>query len=242
MRVASGGLRSTISSYMVVVLVGSCLFVAITPASARPPFDCVFAVKHNVEGTDAAQLGNHQGILTSMAFFDGNNDCFRVSSIGVVNGTGQVELGWVLGWHPNAGNLYTGPGACADSDYFAHPQVFDVWIPIGGGYHCRNLGLETTGYHNVKLYDNNGDTVWSFAEGGSILDSANVNFDRGDAATNGERHNGSDTAKAHFKALQKQVAGQTTWFDFTTSQQYFDDDPAFHWHRDSDTETEVLPD
>jgi hypothetical protein len=179
-----------------------------------------------------------------MAFFDGNNDCDRVSSEGVINGTGYVELGWSLGFIPgqSANNKYSGPGACDDSDYFANPQVFETWTPIGGGYHCRHLGQETTGFHNVKAYDNNEDGTWSMAEGGSILDTVNVNFHDGDIFTNGERHNSSDSAKAHFKDLQKQIAGQTTWFDFCCSQQSGDSDPAFHWHKDSETETWVLPD
>jgi hypothetical protein len=223
-----------------VILAGWSILLSAPASSAQPPSTCI-DFRDNVEGTDASQQGNHQGIFTTMAFFGGSNDCIRVSSIAVRNGTGEVELGWVLGYHPSNNNPYSGPGACA-GQYFANPQVFEVWTPIGGGYHCRNLGQESTGLHNVKLYDNNSDTVWSMAEGGSILDAVNVNFDHGLAVTNGERHNSSDTSRAHFTDLQKQISGDTTWYPFTISVEEYDSDSSFHWHKDSQTETWVLPD
>jgi hypothetical protein len=187
----------------------------------------------------------YAGIKASVLFPDGSDDCDRVSSVGAINGDGEVEIGWTLGWLPRDGNVYTGSGACNDI-YFVAPQVFEVWVPIGGDYHCRMFGSDTHGsntFHTVSTANNAGGGDWQTNEGGMGLDHVIVNFNSGIILTNAERHNLSiDTAKAHFKSLKKKVAGDTTWFDFCCSVKFADTDSDFHWVRDSATETEVLHD
>jgi hypothetical protein len=246
--VAGSNLSAFLRTYLSFLLLG--VVVASGPsASANPPFSCINYV-HNKQGTDAAQQGNHQGIKSSIAVFAPSNDCERVSSIAVIlDGPGLsigiVEIGWVNGWLPADDNAYSGSGACNDS-HFDHPRVFITWNPVGGSYHCRFFDPVDTGFSTFSVFDSNGDGTWKFGFGGSIIDSHAANGDRGDAVTNGERHNNSDTAKAHFKDLQKQVSGLgSNWYDFSTSQHYpvasIWEDPDFHWLKDSETETEVLP-
>jgi hypothetical protein len=123
-----------------------------------------------------------------------------------------------------------------------------VWQPIGGNYHCKVLGTDTHGtntFHTVSVSDANLDTVWKAGEGGATLDTMNVNFSRGTVLTNGERHslsNPSDSARAIFKSLQKQVAGNgSTWFNFSASAPYCDTDPGYIWQKvGSEIHTEVV--
>ncbi len=231
-----GSILPFVSTLSVALLIG--IAFPLTASATAPCYNTIT----NVEGSDSAQDGNHQGIQTSMHIGSYSGDCIRVSSIGVVNGDGQVEMGYLLGYHPSNGNVYTGGGACVDSDYFSTPEIFVVWIPIGGSYHCKNLKSESESqFQTFSTSDANQDTRWQVSEGGSQLFVVNMNFDRGTALTNGERHNlTTDIAQAHFTSLKKQVSGNgSTWFDFTSSYKYFDNDPDFKWVFDSNTNTEV---
>jgi hypothetical protein len=225
-------------------LLGGLLVAAKAPPAyaTSPPTSCP-AFKHNVEGSNSAQDGNHIGIKTSLWYGHPSSDCIRVSSMGEVNGDGSVEFGWFLGWDKSAGNLYTGPGACQNNVYYGrYPELFLVWEPIGGGYHCQNIvAIGTDQYLSTWIHDTNMNTVWDAdtSVGGQVA-SANVNFSRGTAVTNGERHNNNDSAYSDFKSLQFQLAGNgSTWYDFNSSYKYADDDPDYHWVKDSDTHTEV---
>lgn len=218
-------------------------------AAANPAKGCVNNPV-NVEGSDGGQSGNQVGIKASVWFGTWNSqnnggDCMRVSSIAVLaegGGFGVVEWGWVLGYLPKAGNVLTGPDAC-DGDYFNSPESFVVWVPIGGAYHCRHLFANAGGmFFPLSLKDTNLDTTFHAYKSGTDVATMNVNFDRGNVLTNGERHNlNIDTAFSEFEGLQKQVAGLSTWGDFCCSYKFVDDDPGFYWNKITDTHTKVSP-
>jgi hypothetical protein len=233
-----------VSSYLAVLLTGMMLGVGAPNAAADPPASCVNHL-WNTGGTDAGAAGNQQGIKSDMAIFAFASDCDRVSSLFVQSpGGGSAEVGWVNGWTKNGGNAYTGTGAC-DGQYWTHPHLFITWVPEGGSYHCRVFGSVDVGFGVFSTADSNSDGTWQFSQGGSIVDSHAMNFDRGYVITNGERHNQTiDTAKAHFKDLQKQVASNgNTWFDFCCSENFPPDptfnDPDFHWEKEPGTQTET---
>lgn len=186
------------------------------------------------------------GVKANVLFGTAGNDCIRVSSVAVNNGTdGSVEIGWFLGWDTSNHNQYTGSDACTDGVYYSTLEVFEVWTPIGGGYHCRNLTFDTAGaFHFVNIANPDVNNSWEFTEAGHTYDTRSVNFSRGSVRTNGERHDRTDdVATSHFKALQKQVAGNgSTWFDSSSSFAVTPDtDPDYKWKLDSQTETEVVP-
>lgn len=176
-----------------------------------------------------------------MWFGHPDNDCARVSTIGVINNTGYVEFGWSLGWN-SGGGAYSGSDAC-DSSYVGDlPQLFLVWQLIGGQYHCKLLiQIGTDQSVTLWIHDQNLDSVWGVEYAGSgQIGSANVNFDRGIAITNGERHSTTDSMHAEFRSLQVQLAGNgATWYDFNGSYQWLDNDASFHWVKHSNTYTEV---
>lgn len=102
----------------------------------------------------------------------------RVSSIAVLRGSGVVEWGWVLGYLPSNGNLYTGSDAC-DGDYFTLPYSFVVWVPIGGGYHCRELTVSAgDNFFPLSLKDTDLDSIWHVYKLGTEYATVNVNFSR----------------------------------------------------------------
>ncbi len=240
---------SFIAGFGVLALLGVLVLEPVT-AAASPPLSCV-NTKVNVEGTNTGEPENtHTGIKANVHFATSNGDCFRVSSIGLVNSDGTVEVGWALGWIPYNGNVYTGSGACNDH-YFTDPEVFEVWEPIGGDYHCRELKSEVGGlnkFYVMSISDPEQDTIWKVTEGGANLDlvNVNVNFSEGDVRTNGERHNLTiDTSKAEFKSLYERINSLgTLWIGFCCSDQAHpgDNDPAFHWQMDAADHTEVVHD
>jgi Rieske Fe-S protein len=232
--------------------------IAAQPALAHPAKGCYlpgspYSGHWNTEGTDAAQRGNHTGIKSNVHFGQyggrsGTGDCIRVSSIGVLGSSGAfVEFGWFLGWDTSSNNQYTGSGACVDGQYFGgEPELFVAWAPTNGGYHCKKLFSDGDNvFHYLRISDNDQDTVFKYFEASTQLGTLNVNFTRGDAYTNSERHNAQDdTATAHFKALQETIAGQSTLYDFSNSVEInvpaSADDPDFHWQKNSDVETQVV--
>jgi hypothetical protein len=240
----SRGSSGVFISSLAAILLFCELFLLPGVAQAHPTVDCINHL-WNTEGKDNDHLGFHTGIKSLMAFYDGSNDCLRVSSVAVVSaGGGSVEFGWFLGWDTN-GNAYSGSGACQQA-YFSSPELFEVWAPDGGAYHCKRLGQETSQNHYVSVYDTDQNSIWAVGEGGSQLDNImNVNFFEGVGITNGERHNSSDTARAHFQDLQKTWVGHENWSSFccSTTANFGTDDPGFHWTQGiDDTETYVVPD
>lgn len=231
---------------LAVWLITSLIFAA--PTEAHPAFGCIVTIR-NVEGSTLPFLigddPDQTGIYSLMHFGYQSGDCIRVSSEGIVRGaTGVVEFGWVLGWHPNDGNLYTGPGYCNDR-YYTDPELFIVWQPQGGGYHCRDLQSVPTDANGA---DYGGSVYWSGSNydfdsyfRGNYQTAVSVNFKYGSAVTNGERHNlNIDSAYSHFQNLQKRILSNPgAWRDFTFSFCYVDNDPDFDWYGISANETKV---
>jgi hypothetical protein len=188
----------------------------------------------NVEVSQGTHQGQHQGLKAEVWFGSYNDDCNRITSINVLSssGNGFVEFGWVLGYSSCDDNLYT------------TPRTFTWWKQDGGSSNCRVLTAATADlYHNLSIADGDSDTTWLAKKNGSLYDTINVNFDRGDVATNGERDCTCDTAYAHFKELEFQkVATGATWLAWNDPYLFFDSDDNFHWVKDSDTEHEVVHD
>jgi hypothetical protein len=218
-------------------------------AAAHPVKGCV-NTEVNVEGAEGGMSDAQDGIKGDVWFGTWNSqnnggDCMRVSSIAVLasgGGYGVVEWGWVLGFHPKFGNVYTGSDAC-DGGYFTGPESFVVWVPVGGAYHCRDLFASAgDNFFPLSLKDTNTDTVFNAYKSGTLVATMDVNFSIGNVVTNGERHNlNIDTAFSEFKNLQKQVGGLSTWSDFCCSYRWRDDDPGFYWNKITDTHTKVSP-
>lgn len=205
------------------------LGASVLRASASPPESCI-SPKKNVEATQHTQGGNHQGVKADTWFASANNDCDRVTSLAVFNGSGLVEWGWTLGWMP---------GACGDV-YVTSPTTFYTWQPIGGSFHCARVAGNGQGtFFTLMLKDENSDTTWSVSKDGTQVGTLNVNFDRGTLLTNAERHSTGDSAFAHFKNLKFQVAGSSTFNDFSALQLYCDTDDAYEFSKTSNTEHKV---
>lgn len=223
------------------VWAGSVLIIAPTATAVQPPSTCVVQTTQ-VEGTDFSGLvgvpPEHEGIASSMFVGTANNDCIRVSSEGVLHGPdGVVEWGWVLGYHPNGGNVYAGPGYC-NNRYYTTPELFIVWVPVGGGYHCKDVAAATPGTHILDTYSTS-TTVWANTYDGPDRADLTVNFYYGTAVTNGERHNPSDSAAADFQNLKKRTTDDTSWQPFEFSGCYLDDDSSYDWYFYSNTHTHV---
>jgi hypothetical protein len=111
--------------------------------------------------------------------------------------------------------------------YQSSPTQFLVFRPINGAANCQVYSsIPRSAFRVFSLKDDDSDTVWTFGSGGTNVGTVDLNFDRGNLRTNGERHSGSDSAYADFMALQFQVAGSTTWFNFSAIKQSVDNDPA----------------
>ncbi|MFN2544362.1 MAG: hypothetical protein ABR600_07305 [Actinomycetota bacterium] len=232
-----------------------------------PPFSCTgdYAKPLNSVGKDTGQIGNQTGIKANTLFgvWDsagtGTADCIRVSSVNVVDISGDswVELGWFLGWDTRS--AYNGAFKCDDGPYYTTPQTFVTWRIPGGAYMCKLDRSAATRNSNpcpddgskqcptfrfLRVEDSDLDTIFHYYQSGIDLGTVNQAFSRGKDWTNGERHAPYDTASAHFKALQKNVAGDgSQLYDFCCSVvATASDDPGFHWQKvgGSDTETEVL--
>lgn len=238
------------------LLVGAwlaCMTLFAPTAAAYPAENCIQTIT-NVQGSnwDDGLVGappQETGIYSHMYFAYQSGDCVRVSSEGVISpsGAGQVEWGWVLGWHPKGPNVYTGPGYCNDR-YYTNPEVFQVWTPIGGGYHCRDIRSVSTSpggtdYSMSVYYEGIVNGSYSFATwlAGNKYDSIAVNFHYGYALTNGERHNLTiDSATTHFLTLEDQTLTHPAWQSFEWSYQFNDNDPGWDWYSYSEDHTVVF--
>jgi hypothetical protein len=203
-----------------------------SPALAIPGPNCE-NVNYNVEVTQGTQAGNHQGIKADVWFGAYNNDCNRITSIAVVTpgGNGYVEWGWVLGY------------SSCNGQYYTNPRTYTWWKPTNGASACAVWGSASQStYYSLSLADANSDTVWLVKRDGSTVGTINVNFDRGNQVTNGERDCTCDSAWAHFKSLMWQVAGQSSWTNWTDPTFLYDNDPDYHWFFMSNTEHEIVHD
>jgi hypothetical protein len=200
--------------------------VSTTPANAVPPQNCANTAR-NVEVTQGTQAGNHQGVRGDMWFRTSTNDCARVSSYAVLSSTGDglVEWGWYLGWY-----------TVCSSTYASSPRLFTVSIPNNGAFDCNTHGsLAGSAYYKLSIADGNSDTIWLAKRDGNTVTSLNVNFDKGDLVTNGERDCTCDSAFSEFKQLEFQVTGTSTWYNWSDPTGYSDNDPDYHWHYQSNT-------
>jgi hypothetical protein len=167
-------------------------------------------------------------------------DCNRVSSMGLESdgGDGFVEFGW----EQKGGNVYTGPNACADGNYFGSAHLFVAWQPDGGGYHCKELliGLTADTYPNFSCKNPNLNFIFHCIEAGTDYYDPTVNFNRGVIFTNGERHNRTyDSAHARFEDMKFQLAGTTTWYATQAPYAGADTDPDYNWYKIANNDTKV---
>ena len=178
----------------------------------------------SVQATQATQVGNHAGVSSDLWVGEYSNDCSRVSSLAVqVPGTGGIiEWGWVLGylWARDVN------GWCADTYYHSVPTRFAVWRPINGSKHCsREGGIGQEVFRTFALKDGDSNAIWKYTYEGSLIGSVSLNFDRGRLLTNSERHREADSAYADFDRLRFQIAGNSTFFDFSQLREVEDSDP-----------------
>lgn len=233
---------AAMSGFALVLLMSG--FVVLPQAfAAQPPLSCD-GWRHNVEGEQYDPNKNDQtGIFSDLRFAPGNDDCIRVSSIAVIRGNeGVVEWGWGLGWAPNYGNVYKGPGAC-NNQYFTDPELFVTWVPEGGANHCQNIlrvSTPSADFHTMSVLDGDGDTTFGAWYEGSQKASVDVNFSSGVIVTNGELHNSSDSAYSHFEDLRyRTVNNRGSWTSFTLSECHMDNAGDWYWVANSNTDTEV---
>ncbi len=211
------------------------LFVATlipTVAYATQPGAGCQTVAYNVEANlGGANEGKHKGIKSNVWFGNGNDDCNRVSSIAALKSNGVVEYGWVLGY------------SNCDGQYYTQPRTFTLWKPTNGASNCNVLGPGPSGdWVNLAISDENENDAWVAERDGSYVTGMIVDFHKATIVINGERDCTCDTAKAEFKDLKKQTAGDSGWSDWQDPNHYFDNDPDFHSHIISDTRIEVVHD
>jgi hypothetical protein len=226
-------------------VVGVFLLATLTaapPAMAHPSESCATGVyKHDIEGNDpdqdGYQIGMRGNVHVAAPKSDGS-DCMRVSSIAMADSDGSVEIGWVIGWLPSANNVYTGTDAC-DDQYNASPELFVVWQPIGGGYHCRQLAyISQSTDKQMTVADSNGNTIFNYWYDGFNYGSANVNFSDSRDLTNSERHASTDGMYADFNNLQNQLYNEG-FQSYAQSALFYSNDSDHVWVKDSADHTEV---
>lgn len=209
----------------VVTLIPAVAYASQPGANCR---DAEYNVEANLGGSNE---GTHKGIKSNVWFANGNDDCNRVSSIAGVKSNGFVEYGWVLG--------YSG----CDGQYYTQPRTFTWWKPTNGASNCNVLGPASGGqWVNLAISDENENDAWVAERDGSYVTGMIVDFHKSTILTNGERDCTCNTAKAEFKDLKKQTAGDSGWSDWQDPDPYVDNDPDFHLNIISDTRNEVVHD
>ncbi len=215
-----------------VVIASSLIPLAAGPAAATPPSSCR-AFKDNVEAHQGTVLGSHIGLRSDVWLGTSANDCARISSLTDTSSSGFVEFGWLLGWDQ------CGP----TNDYHVAPLGFIAWQPNAGGYHCAEVATWSGGqFSTLSLKDENSNTIWGAYRDMSLTATMDVNFDRGTANTNGERHASGDSAWSHFKSLDWMPAGTTTWNQFSVLESGPDTDPNYNCIQISEHEQKVTTD
>jgi hypothetical protein len=206
----------------VILLLG----VSATAAFAtQPPDTCDDNVFKQVLAHQHANEGNHKGIRGMVQFYTSTDACARVSSIfGYISDSRFVEYGWNLGYD-------------CFQHYHTNPVRFIAWETALQGFHCITIA-ESVGQHQLKLQDQNEDTVWTpsldgTAESGYKMD---VNFSQAIMITNAERHNNNDSNTAHFWALEAFTVGSCCYANFDDLRLFCDTDGA--WKFDKVTNTE----
>lgn len=193
-------------------------------AHAHPASSCS-TVHYYLDGTQGTQQGNHQGVKGDVWFASASDDqCYRVVSLIVHHNGGQVECGWVKGWFQ---------GTNCDQQYHQQATTYEFWFTSTGPYHCRTLLTSNGGlFNNMATRDTNQNEIWGAYENGADQGAnITVDFSSGNLQINAERFNSSDDGFAHFKSLQFQVSGNSTWFDFSALQQDGDGDPDYNFYK-----------
>jgi hypothetical protein len=222
------GVGAIVSAYVSVALVtgGTEALAVILPSSCEN-------AAYNVEVVQGTQAGNQKGINADVWFGNFADDCNRISSFWIPSSTGNgfVEWGWVLGY------------SSCNGQYYSNPRMF-LWAkPNSGSESCAVVeSSQQETWYDMTLRDTNQDTVWTATRGTTVTHTINVNFVRGDATTNSERDCTCDSAFGHYKALSFMVTGNTSWFNWTDPDLYWDDDPDYHWVEVSAREHKVVHD
>lgn len=222
--------QQLVTAMAIGAILGVCLvLLAGSHAEAAPPSNCRNA-DYDTQARQGSQSGNHQGLKANTWLGAVNGDCGRITAHTVINGNGFFEYGWILGWD------FCG----AANNYRDIPFGFVAYAPINGSYNCIDIGtMNNNVWRNMAVRDQNSDTVWGAYKDGVQVHQVNLNFDRGTGFTLGERKNTSDTAFAHFKALQWMVAGNQSWLNFSDLDPGPDDDPTHYCVHISNTEQRV---
>ena len=136
-----------------------------------------------------------------------------------------VEYGWNLGYD-------------CHGFYHTNPVRFVAWQTSSQNYHCITIA-ESVGNHQLKLQDENADTVWTpyldgTAEGSSY--QMDVDFLQATVLTNAERHNNNDSNAAHFWSLQAFTVGSCCYANFDDLRLFCDKDSAWKFDKTSNTE------
>jgi hypothetical protein len=196
-------------------------------AHAAPPKSCR-TVEKKIQSKEGVHSGLHIGVKSNLNFGSPNNDCVRVSTIGIisVNQTGFVEWGWVLGYD----------GAPCGDNYHSTPTLFVSWQNSGGAVNCTVHFGNASQYFTVEASDLNQDNVWKFFKAGTQIDSKNMVFHRGDNFLLTERNNNSDSGFGDFQALKKALtSGGGSFTNFTSPGLQADLDDGYKFCKVSDT-------
>jgi hypothetical protein len=172
-----------------------------------------------------------------MYVYDLSIDCGHVSSLIARNSsyTRFVEVGY----YENAQGDYE----CLDTTS-GHPRVL-LYAEIGGTRYCKhNTQNPVAGqYDGFRVQDANQDGLWTYYWNDvDQWQSPNMGtFVTGLLENNGERLNGSDSARADFDGLKRMnsVADWVNW-DGTTLISAQSDDYGFMGCKDSDIHTRVV--
>jgi hypothetical protein len=218
------------ASFLAGVLLGLWLIVlTASPAMAsQPPSSCDNTLLY-VAGHQHANEGNHKGILANVQFYTTPlNACARVSSVlAHVTNHRLVEVGWNLGYD-------------CQGFYHATPVIFIYWETQTLGPNCHTEG-ENSGFHELKVQDQNADTVWTaYVDGASISTQMDVNFIQGTMLTNGERHNSSDVSASRFWNLKAFTVGSCCYAPFDDLKLWCDTYSSFKFNKVSNTENTVV--
>ncbi len=117
-----------------------------------------------------------------------------------------------------------------------------AWQVPTQSFRCLTI-TESVGAHQLKLQDQNGDTVWTPYLDGTAENAGfemDVNFTQGIMLTNAERHNNNDTNQAHFWSLQAFTVGSCCFANFDDLRLFCDTDGAWKFDKVSNTEHNVV--
>jgi hypothetical protein len=182
---------------------------------AWPPSALAATCSGSPYGNDIAADGNHAGVRsTQMTVEDYAVTCGEIDSVGLIGpGQATVEIGVS---HDGSGVADCKGGHTSD------PYLFLVHTDINGNYYCNQpSGQSVTAWDkegfSVQDQDQSGD--FKFAHNGSNFSDTfgTLDWTKGIATTNSERHNAADTSWGHFESnYYMNVTNGWTAFDSLT--------------------------